>query len=73
MLIGPHKKAEAAPCGTASFLLQHMVDELNHTLSRIVSRSSLISGMELPPSVSIQHSSFSSSWSYRASRNQQRL
>ena len=28
MLIGTHRKAEAAPRGTASLLLQHMVDEL---------------------------------------------
>ena len=53
MLIGPHKKAEAAPCGTASFLLQHLVDELSKNLASNVSRSSLISGIELPPRASI--------------------
>ena len=29
MRIGPTGKAEAAPYGTASLLLQHMVDELS--------------------------------------------
>jgi len=53
MLTGPHKKAEAAPCGTASFLLQRLVDELLQTLASNVSRSSLISGIELPPWASI--------------------
>jgi len=48
MLTGPHKKAEAAPRGTASFLLQHMVDELLEILARNIPRSSPASRADEP-------------------------
>ena len=44
----PRKKAEAAPCGTASLLLQHMVDELMRVSARSCRWSSAVFGRPRP-------------------------